>query len=184
MTLAGILVDFSSSALHHSIVSSVELWVGDTGYASQIRDWLHIKSPFQDSLRIAGDDWWRGSIIICWLQRKVMLLKTWVGCKEWGKAFWVGEAPPPTQRFKNIPPALISLSLLSLSAPLLLSSFHVRAHTHAHTHTAHSPCLFWLSPLSALKEQSHLFMFPADESSALWWPIHPRYRCCRSTVFL
>lgn len=139
-------------------------------YVSQIRDWLlvHTRSPFQDSLRIAGDDWWRASL----LQREVMLLKTWVGCKEWGKSLWVGEASPPTQRFNNISPALISLCFLSLSHSSSLSLLF----TCTYTHPACSPCLLWLSPLSPLKEQRHLFMFPADESADLWQSISPQVR--------
>lgn len=89
-----------------------------------------------------------------------MHLKTWVGCKEWGKAFWVGEASPPTQRFKNIAPAPCFDPALSLA--LLF--------TCRQTHTLW-PCLLCLSPVPPLKEQRHLFVLPVDESSRLWWPI-------------
>lgn len=55
--------------------------------------------------------------------KEKMHLETWVGCEERSKAFWVGEASPPTQRWKNASPsnhspptapALISPSLSSL----------------------------------------------------------------------
>lgn len=85
--------------------------------------------------------------------KEKMHLETWVGCEEQSKAFWVGEASPPTQRMKTQSKHQLtpkSRPLWSLLLSLLFS--------HTCKHCAASVCCAF-HPISPLQEQRHCVFF-------------------------
>lgn len=85
--------------------------------------------------------------------KEKMHLETWVGCEEQSKAFWVGEASPPTQRMKTQSKHQLtphSRPLWSLLLSLLFS--------HTCKHCAASVCCAF-HPFSPLQEQRHCVFF-------------------------
>lgn len=85
--------------------------------------------------------------------KEKMHLETWVGCEEQRKAFWVGEASPPTQRMKTQSKHQLtphSRPLWSLLLSLLFS--------HTCKHCAASVCCAF-HPFSPLQEQRHCVFF-------------------------